>query len=371
MLGVAKNASSEDIKKAYRKLALKYHPDRNQGDKQAEQKFKEISEAYEVLKDEQKRTYYDNYGHANYQQQATGGGGFHDGRYEFNFGGGNSPFSSIFDDVINEFMGGQQSEQPQRGADCRYNIEITLEEAYNGTDLKIKIPRYSKCGECKGVGTENGQQPAECRTCRGRGKISAQHGFFKIEQACSRCRGRGYIIENPCRTCSGAGRAKREESLNISVPPGVKDGSALRMAGEGEAGIRGAPPGDLYIFTHIKPHELFKVEGSTIHCEVPVDMITAALGGNIEVPTIEGGKARVTIPEGVQTGYQLRLAKKGMRAINSANRGDMIVHLIIETPVNLTSRQKELLKEFKEDSSTSPASDKFFDKVKNFRDIFR
>jgi molecular chaperone DnaJ len=368
-LGVAKDADLETVKKAYRKLAMQYHPDRNQGDAAAEQKFKEINEAYDVLKDEQKRAAYDRYGHAAFE---NGHGGFNGraGAQGFDFTA--SGFADIFDEMFGEFMGGRRGGQSRaRGGDLRYNMEIALEEAFTGKQATIRVPGTVQCDACHGTGGEKGAQPIVCPTCRGHGKVRATQGFFTIERTCQSCGGLGKVIEKPCTVCRGQGRIAKDKTLQVTIPAGVEDGTRIRLAGEGEAGLRGAPSGDLYIFLSVKPHRLFQRDGANIHCRVPISMATAALGGSIEIPTIDGGRAKVQVPAGTQTGQQFRLKGKGMSVLRSNARGDMYAEIVVETPVNLSKRQKELLKEFesegkKSGSSYSPESDSFFQRVKEF-----
>ncbi|HEX9798987.1 MAG TPA: molecular chaperone DnaJ [Thermoanaerobaculia bacterium] len=371
-LGVKKDASAEDIKKAYRKLAMKYHPDKNPGNKTAEKKFKDLSEAYEILKNDQKRAAYDRFGHAAFDQAAGGRPGGPGGPGAgFGFGQGfASGFADIFDEMFGEF-GGQRrrggAADGERGGDLRFNMEVTLEDAFKGKKAEIRVPSSVACGECKGTGAAGGAKPVDCPTCDGHGRVRSQSGFFTVERTCPACGGRGQVIKDPCRTCGGAGRVHKEKQLSVSIPQGVEDGTRIRLAGEGEAGLRGAPPGDLYIFLSIKTHRFFQRDGADIYCRVPIPMTTAALGGVIEVPTVEGTRARVTLPAGTPTGHQFRLRGKGMTGLRSAVRGDMFVQAVVETPVNLTDRQKELLREFDKESTagrTSPQSHGFFDKVK-------
>jgi len=363
LLGVERGASGDDIKKAYRKQAMQFHPDRNPGNADAEQKFKEINEAYDVLKDEQKRAAYDRFGHAAFEQ----GGGFGGGGGGAGFGGG---FADIFDEMFGEFMGGGRRGQASgRGADLRYNMDISLEEAFAGKSATIKVPSSAPCEDCKGSGGKDGAQPVTCATCHGHGKVRQQQGFFTIERTCPSCQGMGKVIKDPCRSCGGSGRTRKEKTLTVTIPAGVEDGTRIRLAGEGEAGMRGAPPGDLYIFLAIASHRIFQREGANIFCRVPIPMTTAALGGAIEVPTIDGTKAKVSIPEGTQSGHQFRLRAKGMSVLRSPARGDMFIQAVVETPVNLTKRQKELLAEFNtngegEKAKNSPESEGFFAKVK-------
>jgi molecular chaperone DnaJ len=359
LLGVDRQASQNDLKKAYRKLAMKYHPDRNQGDAEAEAKFKEVSEAYDILSDEEKRDAYDRFGHAAFQ--GGGGGGFE--------GGFGSSFADVFDDLFGEFMGGgrQQRGGNNRGADLRYNMDITLEEAFNGKTSKITIPTTSVCDGCEGTGAEAGSQPSTCATCQGHGKVRAQSGFFTIERTCPNCGGVGRVISNPCKSCSGAGRVEKDKTLSVNIPKGVEDGTRIRLSGEGEAGLRGGPPGDLYIFLSLQPHEVFQRDGAHIYCRVPIAMTTAALGDDIDVPTLDGGRVAVSLPEGTQTGRQFRLRGKGMPHMRGRGQGDMYVQTMVETPVNLSNEQKELLAQFQAslgDGGTSPESEGFFKKAK-------
>lgn len=366
LLGVARNAGADDLKKAYRKLAMQYHPDRNPGDKEAEHKFKEISEAYEVLKDEQKRAAYDRFGHAAFEQgMGRAGGGAGGGGFDFHFASG---FADIFDEMFGEFMGGRRGGSGAgRGADMRYNMEISLEEAFAGKNATIRVPSSVSCDDCNGTGGAGGSQPVSCPTCHGAGKVRAQQGFFTIERTCPSCQGAGRVIKDPCKSCGGTGRQRREKTLSVTIPAGVEDGTRIRLANEGEAGVRGAQPGDLYIFLSVKPHRLFQREGANIHCRVPIPMTTAALGGTIEVPSIDGSRAKITIPAGTQSGHQFRLKAKGMSVLRSPARGDMFVQAVVETPVNLTKKQQDLLREFEKagtDKETSPESHGFFAKVK-------
>ncbi len=358
ILGVARDASADDLKKAYRKLALQHHPDRNPDDQGAEQRFRELGEAYEVLKDPQKRAAYDRYGKAAFEQ----GGGFGGGA-----GGG---FADVFDEMFGDFFSGGRGGRrggASRGADLRYNMEITLDEAFSGKQAKFTVPTSVACEPCKGTGAAHGSAPATCGTCNGHGRVRSQSGFFTVERTCPTCNGAGRVIKDPCRGCGGSGRVHKEKQLSVTVPPGVEDGTRIRLSGEGEAGMRGAPPGDLYIFLSLKPHRLFQRDGANIHCRVPIPMTTAALGGAIEVPTIDGSRAKIAIPAGAQTGHQFRLRGKGMSVLRSEARGDMFVQATVETPVSLTKRQKELLKEFAaagKESEQSPESHGFFAKVK-------
>ncbi|MCB2100244.1 MAG: molecular chaperone DnaJ [Rhodobacterales bacterium] len=369
-LGVERGAGADDIKRAYRKMAMKYHPDRNPGDKAAEQKFKDLSEAYEVLKDDQKRAAYDQYGHAAFEQGGPGAGGF--GGFGGFGGAGGAGFASGFADIFDEMFGdfgGRAGGRGNRGrgADLRYNMDVSLEDAFAGKKTQIRVPTSVECDACKGTGAEGGAQPVNCGTCHGSGRVRSQSGFFTVERTCPSCGGAGKVIKDPCRSCGGQGRVQREKTLSVTIPAGVEDGTRIRLAGEGEAGLRGAPSGDLYIFLSVKPHRLFQREGANIFCRVPIPMTTAALGGSIEVPAVDGSRARVSIPKGTQTGNQFRLRGKGMSVLRSNTRGDMFVQAVVETPVNLNKRQEELLKEFEnatEGGSHSPESAGFFKKVK-------
>ena len=367
LLGVAKGCGSEDLKKAYRKLAMQWHPDRNPGDKAAEQKFKDLSEAYDVLKDDQKRAAYDRFGHAAFENGRGGGPG------DFGFAAG---FADIFDEMFGDFMGGRRGQQSAtRGNDLRYNMEISLEEAYKGKQSNIRVPTLTACESCSGTGAESGSKPVTCPTCHGHGRVRAQQGFFTIERTCPTCHGGGRVIENPCRVCAGQGRTRREKTLSVSIPAGVEDGNRIRLSGEGEAGVRGGAPGDLYIFLSVKPHRFFQRDGTNIQCRVPIDITTAALGGTVEVPSIDGTRAKLTIPAGAQTGRQFRLKGKGMSVLRSPSRGDMYIEVTVETPVNLTKRQQELLREFAEAGdgkrATSPEAEGFFSRVKEFFEDLR
>jgi molecular chaperone DnaJ len=360
-LGVAKNASTEEIKKSFRKLAMQFHPDRNPGDKSSEQKFKELNEAYDVLKDDQRRAAYDRYGHAAFEGGRAGAPG------DFGFAQG---FADIFDEMFGDFMGGRRREtQNPRGEDLRYNLEISLEDAFKGRQTTIRVPTLAACEVCNGSGAAPGSHPVTCPTCYGNGRVRAQQGFFTIERTCPSCHGAGRIIDNPCRACSGQGRVKKEKTLAVSIPAGVEDGTRIRLAGEGEAGVRGGAAGDLYIFLGVKPHRFFQREAANIHCKVPISFVTASLGGAIEVPAIDGALARVTIPAGTQSGHQIRLRGKGMTVLRSATRGDMFIEMVVETPQHLTKPQQDLLREFEkagEKSRTSPAAEGFFARVKEF-----
>lgn len=373
-LGVAKGASPDEIKKGYRSKAKELHPDRNKDKPEAEAQFKEANEAYEVLKDADKKAAYDRYGHAAFEGGMGGGGrtGGQGGQGDFS-----SAFSDVFDDLFGDFMGqrggqGGGGRRASRGADLRYNLGISLEDAFVGIQKSINVPTSIGCEGCSGTGAEGGSEPATCPTCSGMGKVRAQQGFFTVERTCPTCSGMGQIIKNPCTSCRGAGRVQKDRTLSVNIPKGVETGTRIRLAGEGEAGMRGGPSGDLYIFIEVKQHELFERDGASLFCRVPVSMSAAALGGNIEVPTIDGGRGRVQIPAGSQSGRQMRLRSKGMPQLRSAAVGDMIIELAVETPVNLTSRQKELLKEFQDLSSeNNPESSSFFSSVKSFWDSMK
>ncbi len=366
ILGVKRGASDQELKNAFRKLAKDHHPDCNPDDKASEQKFKEINEAYEALKDPQKRAAYDRFGHAAFDPAMGRGPG---GGFGPDFA---SSMSDIFDDLFGEFMGGRRGGRTrswrERGADLRYNMEITLNEAYAGKTAQIRVPTSVSCETCGGTGAKSGTKPSPCPTCAGMGKVRASQGFFTIERTCPACQGRGEVIEDPCATCSGAGRVTKERTLSVNIPAGVEDGTKIRLAGEGEAGLRGGPPGDLYIFLSLKPHAFFQRDGADIFCKVPISMTTAALGGQIEVPTLEGATTRVKVPEGTEGGKQFRLKGKGMPVMRSTVIGDMYIQVEVETPKSLTRRQRELLEEFERESrkETSPESHGFFARVKDF-----
>lgn len=359
-LEVERTVNDAGLKSAFRKLAMKWHPDRNPGDKASEARFKEINEAYEVLKDGDKRAAYDRFGHAAFEQGAGGGGP--------GFGAGfASSFSDIFEDLFG--MAGQRSRGGrERGADLRYNMEITLEEAFTGKTAQIEIPVSVTCEGCSGTGAKAGTKPRVCATCGGAGRVRHAQGFFTLERTCPGCHGRGQTIEDPCPSCAGQGRVTRERTLSVNIPPGVEDGTRIRLANEGEAGIRGGPAGDLYIFLSLATHELFQRDGADLHCRVPISMVTAALGGEFEVPTIEQGKAKVKVPSGTQSGRRFRIAGKGMPVLRSRQTGDMYVQVVVETPQNLTKKQQELLAEFEKLSSgaTQPEAAGFFTRVKDF-----
>ena len=366
VLGVAKGASADELKKAYRQKAKQLHPDRNSDNPDAESQFKEVNEAYEALKDPEKKAAYDRFGHAAFDG-GMGGGPRGAGQGDFA-----SAFSDVFDDLFGDFMGGRGGggrQRASRGSDLRYNMRVSLEDAYEGVQKTINVPTSVACSTCSGTGAEGGAEPTMCPTCSGMGKVRAQQGFFTVERTCPTCSGMGQSIKNPCTSCSGAGRVEKDRSLSVNIPAGVETGTRIRLAGEGEAGLRGGPTGDLYIFIEVAEHELFHREAQNLFCHVPVSMADAALGGDIEVPTIDGGRSRVKIPAGSQSGRQMRLRGKGMPALRGGGHGDMFIELAVETPVNLTSRQKELLREFdKLSEDNNPESSSFFSKVKSFWD---
>jgi molecular chaperone DnaJ len=362
VLGVQKTATEADMKVSYRKLAMQFHPDRNPGDKDCEAKFKEINEAYDILKDGDKRAAYDRFGHAAFEQGM--GGGAHGFGNDFG-----SAFSDIFEGIFG--MGGarQRTSGRERGADLRFNMEITLEEAFNGKNAQVRLPTSVTCEACSGSGAKTGTKPKTCQHCNGHGRIRhTQGGFFTLERTCPICQGRGQVIENPCPTCSGSGRTTRERTLSVNIPPGVEDGTRIRLSGEGEAGVRGGPAGDLYIFLSLAAHPLFQRDSADLHCRVPISMVTAAIGGEFEVPSIDGSKSRVKVPAGTQSGRRFRLSGKGMPVLRAKQSGDMYVQVVVETPQNLTKRQRELLTEFDKLSSqeTQPEASGFFSRVKDF-----
>lgn len=370
LLGASRGASAEELKKAYRTKAKELHPDRNSDNPNAEAQFKEINEAYDVLKDADKKAAYDRYGHAAFE----GGGG---GQRGYGGGGGQgdfaSAFSDVFEDLFGDFMGGRGGgggrSRAQRGSDLRYNLKVSLEEAFAGVQKTISVPTSVACDTCRGTGAEGGAEPVTCPTCSGMGKVRAQQGFFTVERTCPTCNGMGQIVKNPCKSCAGHGRIEKERSLSVNIPAGVETGTRIRLAGEGEAGMRGGPTGDLYIFIEVKEHALFQRDGVHLFCRVPISIGTAALGGEVEVPTIDGGKSRVKVPAGSQTGKQMRLRAKGMPALRGGGSGDMLIELAVETPVNLTARQKEILREFTDLSEeNNPEGSSFFSKVKGFWD---
>ncbi len=359
ILGVNKDASADDIKKAYRKLAMKFHPDRNPDNPKAEEQFKEAKEAYEVLSDDQKRAAYDQYGHA---AGGAGGGGFGGGGFG---GAGGFDFGDIFGDIFGG--AGRGRSHAQRGADLRYNMEITLEEAARGATKQVRIPTYEECETCHGSGAKPGTSPTTCQTCGGQGQVRMQQGFFSIQQTCPRCHGSGKTISSPCGTCNGSGREKHHKTLEIKIPAGIGDGMRLRHSGHGEAGMNGAPAGDLYVEIHIQHHSVFERDGDDLHCEMPISFTTAALGGEIEIPTLDG-TARIKIPPETQSGKIFRLRGKGIKGMRTNTHGDLNCHVVLETPVKLTERQKELLREFEalSQKDNSPRAQSWMDKVKEF-----
>ncbi|MDO5630549.1 MAG: molecular chaperone DnaJ [Paracoccus sp. (in: a-proteobacteria)] len=377
VLGVTRGSSGDEIKRAYRQKAKELHPDRNKDDKHAESAFKEVNEAYDCLKDDQRKAAYDRFGHAAFE----GGNGFSGARggHPGDFG---TAFADVFEDLFGDMMGrraggGGGRNRAQRGQDLRYNLRVSLEEAYTGIQKTITVPGSAACDDCNGTGAEGATQPATCPTCAGMGKVRAQQGFFTVERTCPTCGGQGQIVKNPCKACGGAGHTERERTLSVNIPAGVETGTRIRLAGEGEAGMRGGHPGDLYIFIDVREHEIFMRDGKALACQVPVSMVTAALGGEVEVPTIDGGRSRVKVPPGSQSGRQMRLRGKGMPPLRhgagmNGEAGDLLIELTVETPVNLTHRQRELLREFESiKADNSPQSASFFDKVKGFWDGMR
>ena len=364
VLGVNRDASDDDIKKSYRKLAMKYHPDRNPDSKDAEEKFKEAKEAYEILSEAEKRRAYDAYGHAGVNPQMGMGG---DGQ---GFGGFAEAFGDIFSDIFGAGQAGRGRSSVFRGADLRYNLEITLEHAARGTETKIRIPTMEQCETCKGSGAKAGTQPKQCETCHGSGTVRLSQGFFSIQQTCPTCHGSGKMITDPCATCRGAGRIKKHKTLQVKIPAGVDEGDRIRLAGEGEAGVNGGPPGDLYVVIHLKEHSVFQRDGDDLHCEMPISFGLAALGGEIEIPTLDGS-AKIKIPPETQTGQVFRLRGKGVKGVRSSYPGDLLCAVVIETPVRLTDRQKEILREMeeinkKDGSRHNPRAKSFMDKVREF-----
>jgi molecular chaperone DnaJ len=362
VLGVTRSCDDKALKSAFRKLAMQFHPDRNPGDRTAEVKFKEVNLAYEILKDPQKRAAYDRFGHAAFEGGANGSG------FTGDFA---ASMSDIFDNIFGDMMGGRRGQRRSHrepGGDLRYNLEITLNEAFSGKTAEIDVPTKITCKTCTGTGAKPGTSPKTCPTCDGHGRVRAAQGFFSIERTCPTCHGRGSVISDPCPECHGGGRTTEQRKLSVNIPAGIEDGTRIRLAGEGEAGLRGGPSGDLYIFLSLKPHEFFQRDGADIFCRVPVSMTTAALGGEFQVPTIDGGKTRVKIPEGTQSGKQFRLKAKGMPVLRSPRVGDMYIQVVVETPRNLTRRQRELLEEFEQASSAenNPESTGFFARVRDF-----
>jgi molecular chaperone DnaJ len=347
-LEVDRSIDSVSLKKAYRRLAMQFHPDRNPGDSEAETRFKEVSEAYDILKDDQKRAAYDRFGH----QAFENGGGPRAGAGGFDF---NSNFSDVFDDLFGDFMGGtrRRPSAAQRGADLRYNLEIDLEEAFAGSEAAIEVTSTKACGECTGSGAEKGSQPEACPTCGGTGKQRTQQGFFMVERTCARCHGGGHIIANPCHVCRGAGRVERERSLSVKIPAGVEDGTRIRLSGEGDAGVRGGPPGDLYIFVSIRPHPIYKRHNTSLFCPVDISMTTAALGGKITIETLDGKSAEIKIPEGTQSGQRFTLKRKGMPQLNAGFVGNLVVEARVKIPTGLTRKEKELMRQFANEQDQS------------------
>ena len=368
ILGCSKTASESELKKAFRSKAKELHPDRNSGNSAATEKFKKVNEAYDILKDPEKRAAYDRYGHAAFDGSMGGGfssGGSSNGDFA-------SAFSDVFEDLFGDFMGGgnsrsNSSQRANRGADLRYNMQISLKHAFSGKKTNIDVPTSVSCDTCKGTGAQSGAAPTSCPTCSGIGKVRAQQGFFTVERTCPTCAGKGQIIKNPCRLCSGQGRVDKSKKLSVNIPPGVETGTRIRLAGEGEAGIREGQPGDLYIFIEVEKHSIFEREGNDLFCRIPITMTTAALGGDLEAPTLDGGKTRVKIPQGSQNNKQLRLKGKGMPSIRGSSKGDLYIEILVETPVNLNAEQIQLLKQFENSCrDNNPANKDFFSKVKNF-----
>ena len=364
-LGVNRDAGEDEIKKAYKKLAMKHHPDRNPDNPKAEAMFKDAKEAYEILSNPDKRAAYDRYGHAGVDPQQGAGG----------FGAGGQDFAQAFGDIFGDLFGGgggggnRGRNGPYRGADLRYNLEIGLEEAARGTETRIRVPTMDSCETCHGSGAKPGSQPSTCNTCDGRGQVRMQQGFFSIQQTCPRCHGSGKLITNPCGTCQGAGRVRKSKTLSVKIPAGIDEGDRIRLSGEGEAGSAGAPPGDLYVVVQIRAHPVFQREHNDLHCEMPVSFTTAALGGEIEIPTLDG-HAKLRIPAETQSGQVFRLRGKGIKALRGGGQGDLMCHVVVETPVKLSERQKELLRELetinRADDSHNPRAKSWMDKVKEF-----
>jgi molecular chaperone DnaJ len=360
VLGVARSASAEELKGAFRKLAKEHHPDSNPDRNGADHKFKEIAEAYEILKDPDRRAAYDRFGHAAFEQ------GRGRGPQGFDF---SASFTDVFDDLFGEMMGGKRGRRQNRGSDLRYNMEITLEDAYRGKTTEIRVPTLIACEGCGGSGAATGTKPETCSTCAGHGKVRANQGFFTIERTCPKCRGQGRVVRNPCRDCSGSGHVQKERTLSVDIPPGVEDGTRIRLSGEGQAGLHGGPSGDLYIFLSLQQHAIFQRDSQDLYCRVPISFVTAALGGEIEVPTIAGGSVKVAIPDGTQNGHQFKLRGKGMPLLKAhGHTGDLFIEVRVETPVKLTKKQKELLKSFEAEANqgSQPESESFFAKMKDF-----
>lgn len=365
VLGVPKSAEEREIKKAYKRLAMMFHPDRNQGDKEAEAKFKEVKEAYEILTDAQKRAAYDQYGHAAFEQGGMGGGGG-------GFGGG-ADFSDIFGDVFGDIFGGGRRQRASRGADLRYNMDLTLEEAVRGVTKEIRIPTLEECDVCHGSGAKKGSSPQTCSTCHGQGQVQMRQGFFTVQQSCPHCQGRGTIIKDPCNSCHGHGRVEKTKTLSVKIPAGVDTGDRVRLSGEGEAGEHGAPSGDLYVQVQVKQHPIFEREGNNLYCEVPINFAMAALGGEIEVPTLDG-RVSLKVPGETQTGKLFRMRGKGVKSVRGGAQGDLLCRVVVETPVSLNEKQKKLLRDLEESfggptgANNSPRSKSFLDGVKKFFD---
>ena len=360
ILGIPRSCSIEDVKAAYRKLAKECHPDRNPDDHTAEHKFKELSEAYDILKDPDRRAAYDRYGHAAFEN----GGGRSTSGFDFA-----TSFTDVFDDLFGEFMGGKRTRRQNRGGDLRYNMEITLEEAYHGKAAQIRVPSLLACEKCSGSGAEPGSKPETCGTCSGLGKVRATQGFFTVERTCAKCRGQGRVVRHPCKSCNGSGHVQKERTLSVDIPPGVEEGTRIRLSGEGQAGMNGGPPGDLYIFLSVRQHPFFQRDAQDLYCRVPIGFITAALGAEIEVPALSGARARITIPEGTQSGHQFKLRGRGMPLLKSGGHyGDLFVEVRVETPVKLSKKQKDLLRAFEAESpqGCNPDSESFFAKMKEF-----
>jgi molecular chaperone DnaJ len=362
VLGVSKGASEQELKKAYRRIAMKYHPDRNPDDENAEDKFKEASEAYEVLADPQKRAVYDQFGHAGLEGAGGMGG----------MGGGAGDFGDVFGDVFGDIFGASTGRRrrggPARGADLRYTLELSLEDAVKGTTVKIRVPTLVSCGLCKGAGTKSGTKPSACMTCSGLGQVRMQQGFFSVQQTCPTCRGKGTVITDPCRQCHGHGRVEETKTLSVKVPPGMDTGDRIRLSGEGEAGLEGGPSGDLYVQVAVKPHEIFQRDGNNLYCEVPISFVEAALGGELEVPTLDG-RVKLKVPPETQTGKLFRLRGKGVTPVRGGAAGDLMCRVVVETPVNLSNKQKELLRQFQESTAGdrhSPRQSSWFEGMKNF-----
>ena len=363
ILGINRDATEDEIKKAYRKLAMKYHPDRNPDNPKAEEQFKEAKNAYEILSDTQKRSAYDQFGHAGVEQQGGMGGGQ-------GAGGFGDAFSDIFGDIFGGGRGGGGRSNVYRGADLRYNLEISLEDAARGSETRIRIPTMEECDICNGSGAKKGTEPKTCPTCNGHGQVRMQQGFFSIQQTCPKCHGTGSFIADPCLACNGSGRIKKHKTLSVKIPAGIDEGDRIRLSGEGEHGVNGGPPGDLYVQIHLKPHGVFQRDHDDLHCEMPISFAAAALGGEIEIPTLDGA-ARLKIPPETQTGKIFRLRSKGIKGVRSSSHGDLLCHVVVETPVHITERQKELLREFedinaKDAGKHSPRAKSWMDKVKNF-----